>query len=132
MVAVQYRIFFVCRTSFACLSTVRCFETAGWDTPASRVKAFPTAIQHFMVPEEVIPLLIEPTWVVIIGKAGALRIARDGYTMRPLDEPELFTNTLLISRADNASAALSELFRGFVRKMKQGKGQDQLSLPIPI
>jgi hypothetical protein len=42
----------------------------------------------------------------------------------------LTTRTLLVSRADNASPALSELFRELMRRMKQTKAQDQLSLPI--
>lgn len=97
---------------------------------AQRSKAIPSDIQHFMVPEEAIPLLIDRAGVVIVGKAGALRIARDGYTMRPLEEPELMTRTLLISRADNASPALSELFRGFMRRMKQRETHHQMSLPM--
>lgn len=99
---------------------------------AQAAKAIPSAIQHFMVPEETIPLLIEPNGVVIAPKSGALRIARDGYTMRPLEEAELKTNTLFVSRADNTSPALSELVRGFMRRMKQIKIHDQMSLPIPV
>jgi hypothetical protein len=83
-----------------------------------------------MVPEEAVPLLIDPTSVVIVGKSGALRITRNGYTMRPLEEAELLTNTLLISRSNNGSPAVNELFRGFMRRMKQTKLQDQMSLLI--
>ena len=99
---------------------------------AQAAKAIPSAIQHFMVPEETIPLMMEPNGVVIAPKSGALRIARDGYTMRPLEEADLMMNTLFISRADNRSPALSELVRGFMRRMKQIKVDDQMSLPIPI
>ena len=98
---------------------------------AQAAKAIPSAIQYFIVPEETIPLLMEPNGVVIAPKSGALRIARDGYTMRPLEETELMMNTLLVSRADNTSPALSELVRGFMRRMKQLKVHDQMSLPIP-
>jgi DNA-binding transcriptional LysR family regulator len=99
---------------------------------AQDVKAIPAAVQHFMVPEETIPLLINPHGIVIAPKSGALRIARDGYTMRPLEEGRLMMRTLLISRSDNASPALSELVRGFMRRMKQVKIQEQMSLPIPV
>ena len=99
---------------------------------AQAAKAIPSGIQHFMVPEEAIPLLIEPGGVVIAPKSGALRIARDGYTMRPLEEADLIMNTLLVSRADNMSPALSELVRGFMRKMKHIKVNDQMLLPIPV
>lgn len=99
---------------------------------AQAAKAIPSVIQHFMVPEETIPLLMEPNGVVIAPKSGALRIARDGYTMRPLEEADLMMNTLLVSRVDNTSPALSELVRGFMRKMKHIKVNDQMSLPIPV
>jgi DNA-binding transcriptional LysR family regulator len=96
------------------------------------MRVVPSDIQHFMVPEEAIPLLIDPTAIVIVPKSGALRIARDGLTMRPLDEEKLVMTTLLISRTDNSSPVLSELFRGFMRRMNYRKGEDQMSLPIPV
>ena len=92
----------------------------------------PASLQHFMVPEEALPLLIQPNGVVIVAKSGALRIARDNFTMRPLDEAALMMATLLVSRADNASPVLSELVRGFVRKMSQFHTDDQMSLPISL
>jgi DNA-binding transcriptional LysR family regulator len=48
-------------------------------TCAQDAKSIPSAIQHFMVPEETTPLLIDPHRIVIAPKSGALRIARDGY-----------------------------------------------------
>jgi len=100
---------------------------------ADAAKAIPCAIQHFMVPEETMPLLIEPDGIVIAPKSGALRIARNGFTMRPLEEPELMMKTLLVSRADNKSPALSELVRGFMRRLNHVKtNDDQMSLPIPV
>ena len=99
---------------------------------AQEARAIPSAIQHFMVPEETMPLLIDPNGIVIVPKSGALRIARDGYTMRPLEEEKLMMKTRLISRSDNTSPALSELVRGFMRRMKQVKIHDQMSLPIPV
>ncbi len=95
------------------------------------LKALPSAIQHFMVPEEAIPLMSDPGGVVIVGKSAALRIARDDLTMRPLDETRLKMNTLLISRADNRSRVVSELVRNFMRRMNHLNIDDQMSLPIP-
>ncbi len=95
------------------------------------LRIIPSGIQHFMVPEEAIPLLNEPGGVVIVGKSGALRIARSGLTMRPLDEARLMMTTLLISRADNGSQVISELVRSFMRRMNHLKDEDQMSLPIP-
>ena len=95
------------------------------------LRVIPASIQHFMAPEEAIPLLADPGGVVIVAKSGALRIARGGLTMRPLDETRLIMNTLLIARADNGSPAVSELVRTFMRRMIHLKSDDQMSLPIP-
>jgi hypothetical protein len=95
-----------------------------WDQAA---KAISSAIQHFMVPEETIPLLMDPNGVVIVPKSGETDTPCDRSKKR-----NLMMNTLLISRADNTSPALSELVRGFIRRMKQIKINDQMSLPIPV
>ncbi|MGC1870818.1 MAG: LysR family transcriptional regulator [Acidobacteriaceae bacterium] len=99
---------------------------------AQELRIIPSGIQHFMVPEEAIPLLNEPGGLVIVAKSGALRIARAGLTMRPLDETRLMMNTLLISRADNGSQVVSELVRSFMRRMNHLKVEDQMLLPIPV
>ena len=96
------------------------------------LRIIPSGIQHFMVPEEAIPLLNEPGGVVIVPKSSALRIARAGLTMRPLDETKLLMNTLLIARADNGSQVVSELVRNFMRRMNHLRIDDQMSLPIPV
>jgi DNA-binding transcriptional LysR family regulator len=92
----------------------------------------PASVQHYMVPEESLPLLIQPKGILIVPKSGALRIARDNFTMRPLDEAALMMTTLLVSRADNTSPVLSEFVRSFVRKMNHLQVEDQMSLPIPV
>lgn len=99
---------------------------------AQDLQIIPSALQHFMVPEEAIPLLHEPGGVVIVAKSGALRIARSGLTMRPLDETRLMMNTLLIARADNDSRVVSELVRNFMRRMNHLTIDNQMSLPIPV
>jgi DNA-binding transcriptional LysR family regulator len=94
-------------------------------------RIIPSGLQHFLVPEEAIPLLNEPGGVIIVAKSGALRIARAGLTMRPLDETKLMMKTLLISRADNGSQVVSELVRSFMRRMSHLKIDNQMSLPLP-
>jgi DNA-binding transcriptional LysR family regulator len=94
------------------------------------LQIIPSALQHFMIPEETLPLIHEPGAIVIVAKTGALRIARSGLTMRPLDEIKLQMRTFLISRADNDSRLLSELVRNFMRRMNHLNGDDQMSLPI--
>jgi DNA-binding transcriptional LysR family regulator len=97
---------------------------------AQEAPIIPSGIQHYMVPEEAIPLLNEPGGVVIVAKSGALRIARSGLTMRPLDESRLILTTMLISRADNRSRVVSELVRNFMRRMNHVNMDEQMSLPI--
>jgi DNA-binding transcriptional LysR family regulator len=94
-------------------------------------RVVPSMLQHFMIPEDAIPLLSDPGTLVIVGKSGALRIARDGLTMRPLEELSLLAKTVLISRADNDSKVVSELVRGFMRRLKSIAADEQLSLPLP-
>jgi DNA-binding transcriptional LysR family regulator len=98
---------------------------------AQKSKVMPSALQHFMVPEEAIPLMTDSGGVIIVGKSGALRIARNGLTMRPLEELTLITSTLVISRSDNDSKAVSELVRSFMRRLKSLAVDEQMSLPLP-
>lgn len=97
---------------------------------ADEARVVPSSVQHFMVPEECLPLLLDPGGIVIIPKSGALRIARDGLTMRPLDDARLTICTRLISRTDNPSPAISELFRTFMRKLNHMRLNHQMSLPL--
>lgn len=98
---------------------------------AQELKVIPAALHHFMAPEEAIPLMNSANSVVIVAKSGALRIARDGLTMRPLDDAALRASTLLVSRSDNDSKALSELVRSLARRLNHINIDDQMSLPLP-
>jgi hypothetical protein len=55
--------------------------------------------------------------VAFVVKSGAIRIARDGITVRPLAEDVLMLKTYLASRADEKSRVVSELVRALVRKL---------------
>lgn len=95
-------------------------------------KILPSAIQHFMIPEDAIPLMGSCGTVMIVGKSAALRIARDGLTLRPLDEAVLMVSTLLLSRSDNDSKLLSELLRNVMRRLSHLTIDKQLSLPLRL
>lgn len=97
---------------------------------ANEGNVIPSALQHFMVPEECLPLLLDPGGIVIAPKSGALRIARDGLTMRPLADARLRMKTRLISRVDNPSPAISDLFRTFMLRLKHIRADNQMSLPL--
>ena len=78
----------------------------------------PLRVQHVTGPEEAFPSVAEGGYVAFVAKAGALRIARDGVTVRPLVESALSLRTYLVSRSDNDSKPLSALVRSFIRRLE--------------
>jgi DNA-binding transcriptional LysR family regulator len=84
---------------------------------AERRGVKPARIEHVIMPEEAFPLVVDGSAVAFVVKSGALRIARDGVTVRPLAEETLTLKTYLASRADDSSRVVSELVRAFMRKL---------------
>jgi DNA-binding transcriptional LysR family regulator len=80
-------------------------------------KIVPAAVRHIMVPEDAYPFIVDGGSVAFVVKSGAIRIARDGITVRPLTEDALTIKTYLASRADERSMVVSELVRAFMRKL---------------
>jgi len=99
---------------------------------AEELKIMPSTLQHFMVPEEAVPLMTHPGGAVIVGKSGGLRIARHGLTMRPLEDERLSASTQLICRADNDSRVLGELVRSFMKRIRHVTIDEQMSLPLRV
>jgi DNA-binding transcriptional LysR family regulator len=77
----------------------------------------PSRIQHTIAPEEAFPFVASGECIVFLTKAGAIRMARNGVTVRPLEEDALRVNTYLISLADNKSKVTSELVRAFGKRL---------------
>jgi DNA-binding transcriptional LysR family regulator len=92
--------------------------------------ARPTRVKHFTSPEEAFPSLADGSCVAFLVKVGALLVARNGVTVRPLAEDTRVLKTFLASRADNSSKVASELVRAFMRKLSHLEEKKQLSLPI--
>ncbi len=90
----------------------------------------PVSIQHVTSPEEAFPFVADGSAVALVVKAGALRIARNGVTVRPLNEARLQLKTCLICRADDDSKVASEFVRAYMRKVSDMKNHRQLPLPI--
>jgi DNA-binding transcriptional LysR family regulator len=80
-------------------------------------KVRPAKVQHIVLPEEAFPYIVDGAAVAFVVKSGALHIAHNGVTVRPLDEKALVLKTCLVSQAENRSKVLSELVRGFMRKL---------------
>jgi DNA-binding transcriptional LysR family regulator len=90
----------------------------------------PLSIQHVTTPEEAFPFIADGAAIAIVVKTGALLLARNGVTVRPLNEASLQLKTCLVCRADDDSKIASEFVRAYMRKMPGKKKHQQLSLPI--
>jgi DNA-binding transcriptional LysR family regulator len=91
----------------------------------------PRSIQHVIAPGEAFPFVADGSAIAFVVKAGALLLARNGVTVRPLAESNLRLKTCLICRADDDSKIASEFVRAYMRKMPDKKKHQQLPLPIP-
>jgi DNA-binding transcriptional LysR family regulator len=90
----------------------------------------PQRIQHMTAPEEAFPFVADGSAIALVVKAGALLLARNGVTVRPLNESSLTLRTCLVCRADDDSKIASEFVRAYMRKMPDKKKHQQLPLPI--
>jgi DNA-binding transcriptional LysR family regulator len=84
---------------------------------AEERKVAPAKLHHVVVPEDAYSFIADDGAVAFVVKSGAIRIARDGITVRPLAEDALMLKTYLASRADDNSKVMSELVRAFMRKL---------------
>lgn len=98
---------------------------------AEERKIIPSKIQHITAPEESFQFIADGSSVAFLVKAGALIMARNGITVRPLMEKALSLKTYLASRADNESKVASELVRAFMRKLSDLSKGRQLSFSMP-
>jgi DNA-binding transcriptional LysR family regulator len=90
----------------------------------------PAQIHHVTTAEEAYQFVAHGQGVAFLGKSGALRIARDRTTLRPLAEDGLTLRTFIAARTDNRSKIASEFMRTFVRKVSQMGEVKQLNLPM--
>jgi DNA-binding transcriptional LysR family regulator len=96
---------------------------------AEQKHSIPKKVRHITAPEEAFPHLDDGECVAFVVKAGALLLARNGVTVRPLAVPELTLRTYLASRADDESKVVSEFVRAFMRKLLPPKKHVQRVLP---
>ena len=95
---------------------------------ADERKIVPSKIHHVTAPEEAFPYVADGSSLAFLVKAGALVLARNGITVRPLAEQSLCLKTYLASRSDNKSKVASELVRAFMTRIGDLNGNGQLSL----
>jgi DNA-binding transcriptional LysR family regulator len=97
---------------------------------ADRYKIAPHQIQHIISQEEAFPFLFDGNSVAFLTKAGALLLARNGVTVRPLAEEALSLKTYLVSLAENRSKVTSELERSFMRKLHSLANVPRAPIPL--
>jgi DNA-binding transcriptional LysR family regulator len=95
---------------------------------ADERKIVPSKIHHVTAPEETFPYVADGSSLAFLVKAGALVMARNGITVRPLAEQALTLNTYLASRTDNKSKVASGLVRAFMTKLAELDGSHEYGL----
>jgi hypothetical protein len=109
-------------------------EASGVQFPVRKVEEY---VKHCSVslrlrPKRLVSSITIPSkgFERFCASSGALLLARNGVTVRPLSEPSLNIKTCLVCRADDDSKIASEFVRAFMRKMPDRRKHQQLSLPI--
>lgn len=89
----------------------------------------PRSLNHVIDPEEAFPFMTSRHAITFVSKAGALRICRNGITVRPLAEPSFLIGTYLMSRADNDSPVASAVVRGFMARLSEARNKHPSTMP---
>ena len=97
---------------------------------AQERRVSPAQIHHVMTAEEAFPFIAHDRCLAFLTKSGALRIARETMTVRPLMEESLLLRTYIAARTDNNSKIASEFIRAFVKKLSHFNTVKQMQLPI--
>ena len=88
----------------------------------------PSDFHHVTTAEEAAQLVTQHRGVAFLVRNGAWRVARDGLTMRPLDEAKLVVQTSLVTRSDDGSRLTSEFVRTSMRRLQAIEPAQQGSL----
>ena len=97
---------------------------------AAIVQAIPRDVQHVTTAEEALPLIADLQGIAVLTRAGAWRVAQDGFTMRPITDEALRLITFLAARPDEGSRIVSEFVRGVVKKLQAVQRPRPENLPL--
>jgi DNA-binding transcriptional LysR family regulator len=92
----------------------------------------PREIQYFTTAEEAAYLVAKHEGIAFLNRTSAWRVARNGLTMRPIDEPGIVVKTTLITRSDDRTRLTSEYVRSAMRKLQRKSDADQQTLPLAV
>jgi DNA-binding transcriptional LysR family regulator len=90
----------------------------------------PSDVYEFTSPEEASELVREHRGLAFLPRAAAWRIARDGLTLRPLQENRLRLVTSLAAHVDNRSRLVNEFVKAAGRKLGGIDQRNQGKLPL--
>ena len=92
----------------------------------------PREIQYFTTAEEAAYLVAKHEGIAFLNRTSAWRVARNGLTMRPIDEPGIVVKTTLITRSDDRTRLTSEYVRSAMRKLQRKSDSNQRTLPLAV
>ncbi len=90
----------------------------------------PREIQYFTTAEEAAYLVAKHQGIAFLNRTSAWRVARNGLTMRPINEPGIMVKTALITRSDDRTRLTSEYVRSAMTKLQRKGDADQRTLPL--
>jgi DNA-binding transcriptional LysR family regulator len=90
----------------------------------------PREIQYFTTAEEAAYLVAKHEGIAFLNRTNAWRVAQNGLTMRPIDEPGIAVKTALITRSDDKTRLTSEYVRSAMTKLQRKSHAHQQMLPL--
>jgi DNA-binding transcriptional LysR family regulator len=99
---------------------------------AEELGVAPSEIQHFTTAEEAAYLVAKHQGIAILNRTSAWRVAINGLTMRPLEEPRIAVKTALITRSDYRTRLTSGYVRAAMTKLQGQRHNKQQKLPLAV
>jgi DNA-binding transcriptional LysR family regulator len=97
---------------------------------AEELGVAPSEIQYFTTAEEAAYLVAKHQGIAFLNRTSAWRVAINGLTMRPIEEPGIAVKTALITRVDDRTRLTSEYVRSAMTKLQRKSHADQQMLPL--
>ena len=99
---------------------------------AEELGVAPGEIQYFTTAEKAAYLVAKHQGIAFLNRTSAWRVALNGLTMRPMEEPGIAVKTALITRSDDRTRLTSEYVRCAMTKLQRKSDADQQRLPLGI
>jgi DNA-binding transcriptional LysR family regulator len=99
---------------------------------AEELGVAPSEIQYFTTAEEAAYLVAKHRGIAFLNRTSAWRVAINGLTMRPMEEPGIEVKTALITRSDDRTRLTSEYVRSAMTKLQGQRHTKQQKLPLSV